>query len=230
MDSYESLLEFYKGRGYRTRIGFGEHPALIVIDFSYGFTASRGGFPGGEFDAEIAQTNRLLNAMRGHFPVFFTTIAYDDPAREGGWWCAKVPWLEQFRRPTESIEIDSRLGRHDDDVLLVKPYPSSFHGTPLDEMLRTAGVDTLVIAGCTTSVCVRATALDAMQHGYRAIVAGDAVGDLHPQLHELHLCDLDARYADVVSTNDVLQHLGRRDSPEPGRESVIASRDAYCRC
>lgn len=208
MDAYESLLDFYKSRGYRQRIGFGEYPALIVVDFSYGFTASRGGFPGGEFDAEIAQTRRLLDAMRGRFPVYFTTIAYDDPAREAGWWCAKVPWLTQFRRPAENIEIDSRLGRHEDDVLVVKPYPSSFHGTALDDMLRAAGADTLVITGCTTSVCVRATALDAMQHGYRAVVVRDAVGDLHPQLHELHLCDLDARYADVSSADEVLGHLG----------------------
>ena len=207
MDDYARLLDFYRARSYRQRVGLGSRPALVVIDFSCGFTASRDGFPGGDFDAELAQTRRLLDAMRGRFPVILTTIAYDDPAREGGWWYAKVPWLERFRRPSAAVEIDGRLGSDPGDELLVKPYPSSFHATGLDRRLRAAGVDTLVIAGCTTSVCVRATALDAMQHGYRAIVAREAVGDFNPLLHDVHLHDLDARYADVTPVDEVLAHL-----------------------
>lgn len=204
MNDDASVVEFYRNRGYRTRIGIGRRPALIVIDYSYGFTASRDGFPGGDFADELAQTRRLLDAMRGRFPVILTTIAYDDPSREGGWWCAKVPWLERFRRPTDAVEIDERLAQRDDDILLVKPYPSSFHATGLDEILRKADVDTLVIAGCTTSVCVRATTLDAMQYGYRAIVARQAVGDFHEHLHQIHLHDLDARYADVMDVDEIL--------------------------
>lgn len=207
MDDYTALLDFYRKRGYSQRLGLGDRPALVVIDFSYGFTASRGDFPGGDFAAELAQTRRLLDAMRGRFPVFLTTIAYDEPAREGGQWVRKVPWLERFARPAEAVEIDGCLGSHPDDVLVVKPYPSSFHGTRLDALLHGQGVDTLLIAGCTTSVCVRATTVDAMQHGYRAIVAREAVGDFDPRLHEVHLHDLDARYADVLPVDDILAHL-----------------------
>jgi len=206
-DAYADLLDFYAKRGYRHRLGLGARPALIVIDFSYGFTASSDGFPGGDFADAVAATRRLLDAMRGRFPVFLTTIAYGDPAREGGLWAEKVPWLLRFERGAKSVQIDAALGAHPDDVLIEKPAPSSFHRTELDAMLRARGVDTLVVAGCTTSVCVRATAVDAMQHGYRAIVAREAVGDFNPQVHEVHLQDLDARYADVTPVEDVLAHL-----------------------
>ncbi|MCB0085554.1 MAG: hypothetical protein KDE47_31650, partial [Caldilineaceae bacterium] len=84
MDNYTSLLNFYRARGYQQRVGMGIRPALIVIDFSCGFTGSHGGFPGGDFTDELAQTRRLLDATRGRFPVILTTIAYDEPAREGG--------------------------------------------------------------------------------------------------------------------------------------------------
>lgn len=206
-DAYADLLDFYGERGYRYRVGMGQHPALIVIDFSYGFTASADDFPGRDFAAELAAARRLLDAARGRFPVFLTTIAYENPARDGGLWAKKVPWLLRFERGAQSVQIDDALGRHPADVLIEKPAPSSFHRTDLDERLRAAGVDTLIIAGCTTSVCVRATAVDAMQHGYRAIVAREAVGDFNPQLHEVHLRDLDARYADVAPVADILAHL-----------------------
>jgi nicotinamidase-related amidase len=208
-DLYGDLLRFYDARGYRHRLGFGERPALIVVDFSYGFTQSSDDFPGGDFAAEMAEARRLLDAMRGRFPVFLTTIAYRDPALEGGLWAKKVPWLSRFEQDARAVRIDDALGRHPDDVLIEKRFPSSFHGSPLDALLRERGSDTLIIAGCTTSVCVRATALDAMQHGYRPIVAREAVGDFNPQLHELHLRDLDSRYADVTSVDDILAHLAR---------------------
>jgi nicotinamidase-related amidase len=208
-DAYSDLLQFYDNRGYRNRIGFGSRPALIVIDFSCGFTQSSDGFPGGNFAEAMAATAQLLAAMRGRFPIIFTTIAYDDPARDGGWWTRKVPWLLKFETQAKAVRIDPVLGWHADDILIEKPCPSSFHATGLDTLLRDCNIDTLIIAGCTTSVCVRATAVDAMQHGYRAIVAREAVGDLNPHLHELHLRDLESRYADVTPLSDILAHLGR---------------------
>ncbi|MBM3491728.1 MAG: isochorismatase family protein [Alphaproteobacteria bacterium] len=206
-DAYAALLGFYRQRGYRYRVGMGQRPAIVVVDFSYGFTASTDDFPGGEFAVEMAATRRLLDAMRGRFPVVFTTIAYDEPARDGGLWARKVPWLLRFARNAKSVAIDDRLGHHADDHLVVKPFPSAFHATGLDALLRARQVDTLLIAGCTTSVCVRATALDAMQHGYRAIVAREAVGDFNPQVHEVNLLDLDSRYADVLPIVEILAHL-----------------------
>lgn len=208
-DGADEILAFYDRRGYATRVGFGRTPALVVIDFSCAFTGSDGDFPGGDFSAQINETNRLLAVMRGIWPVFFTTIAYEDPARQGGLWAVKVPWLDKCRAGTRAVEIDPLLDPQSSDVLIVKHYPSAFFRTDLEAMLRARGVDTLLIAGCTTSVCVRATTIEAMQLGFRTIVALEAVGDFNPKLHAVHLRDLDARYADVMPVESVLVQLDR---------------------
>ena len=205
----EEVLRFYRSRGYDHRVGFGARPAILVIDFSRAFTGGRSEFPGGNFSREIAQTLRMLEpARRGSaVPVMFTTIAYDEPLRDAGLWGKKVPWLEHCRAGTPMVEIDPALGVRPGEPVIVKKFPSSFHGTGLQEMLAEKGVDTLILAGCTTSVCVRATALDAMQNGLRCVLAAEAVGEFDAALHALHLVDLDSRYADVVSVDDVVQYL-----------------------
>ena len=202
------LLRFYENRGYDRRVGMGDRPAVLVIDFSLAFTGGRSDFPGGDFGQEISQTLRILQeARRGKVPVFFTTIAYDDPARDAGLWGKKVPWLEHCRAGTRLVEIDPALDARPGEPVIVKKFPSAFYGTGLEAMLQAAGVDSLIIAGCTTSVCVRATAIEAMQRGLRTIIAAEAVGDLDRALHAVHLADLDARYADVVTVDEVVRHL-----------------------
>lgn len=204
----DELLRFYDQRGYAYRIGAGTRPAVVVIDFSRAFTKGAGPFPGGDFSREIEATRALLEtARRRALPIYFTTIAYDDPAREGGFWFVKVPWLEHCSTGSPLVDIDERLVRRAEEPVLVKPYPSAFFRTDLEHRLRHEGVDTVVIAGCTTSVCVRATALDAMQRGFRPVVAAEAVGDFNAALHAAHLRDLDARYADVVPVSEVQRML-----------------------
>lgn len=206
----EELLRFYRQRGYDRRVGFGQRPAILVIDFSRAFTGGRSDFPGGEFSREIAQTLRMLEvARRGtKVPVMFTTIAYDEPLRDSGLWGKKVPWLEHCRAGTPMVEIDPALGVKAGEPVIVKKFPSSFYGTGLDDMLREKQIDTLILAGCTTSVCVRATALDAMQRGLRCVLAAEAVGEFDRALHAVHLVDLDSRYADVVPVDEVVRYLG----------------------
>lgn len=204
----EALLGFYDRRGYDARIGAGRRPAVLVVDFSRAFTEGADTFPGGDFASQVASARTLLDAARDRaLPVFFTTLAYVDPATEAGFWFVKVPWLAHCRAGTASADIDPRLGARPDECVIAKPYPSAFFRTDLEARLRASGVDTLFIAGCTTSVCVRATALDAMQRGLRPMVVADAVGDFDARLHRLHLKDLDARYADVVSEADALAIL-----------------------
>jgi maleamate amidohydrolase len=213
MGQVEDVLRFYDQRGYQARIGPGRAPALIVIDFSRAFTEGPSAFPGGDFSAPIAQTRRLLDAARGRAPVIFTTIAYRRDLQDAGFWGVKVPWLEHCPLGDPMVEIDERLARRDDEPLIVKKYPSAFFGTDLHARLQARGVDTLIITGCTTSVCVRATTLDAMQHGYRPLVAAEGVGDFNADLHALHLKDLDARYADVMPVDALLDHLRQCQSP-----------------
>ena len=206
--SVHELLRFYDERGYDRRLGFGARPAIAVIDFSRAFTGGRSEFPGGEFGPEMEHTRRLLDEARSRaIPVFFTTIAYDEPLRDAGLWGAKVPWLEHCKAGTPLVEIDSALAHRPAEPVIVKKFPSAFFGTDFEARLAAQRIDTLILAGCTTSVCVRATAIDAMQRGYRPVVAAQAVGDFNVALHTVHLKDLHARYADVVSTGEVLDYL-----------------------
>jgi maleamate amidohydrolase len=207
--SVGDILAFYTQRGYVHQIGMGQRPAIIVIDFSCAFTQA-GDFPGGNFEAELRHTRRVLDAARGRFPIIYTTIAYEPHLRDAGFWKVKVPWLAHCKLGSQAVEIDATLGATADEAVIVKKFPSAFHGTDLDARLKRDGIDTLIIAGCTTSVCVRATALDAMQHGYRALVAREAVGDFNAAVHAVHLTDIGARYADVVSVADLLKDLAAR--------------------
>jgi len=201
------ILDFYAQRGYAHSVGFGVRPALIVIDFSKAFTSGRTEFPGGQFAAEMVATRQLIRAMRPRHPVIYTTIAYEPDLKDAGYWAHKVPWLAACRQDSPLVEIDPTLEPQPTEPVIVKKYPSAFFGTDLHQMLQRDGIDTLLIAGCTTSVCVRATAVDAMQHGYRPILVREAVGDFHPAIHALHLADVGARYADVMALDDVLAHL-----------------------
>ena len=211
----EDVLRFYRERGYDRRVGFGKRPAIVVIDFSRAFTGGRSDFPGGEFSREIRQTLRMLEVARAGraIPVMFTTIAYDDPLRDAGLWGKKVPWLEHCKAGTPLVEIDPELAVQAGEPVIVKKYPSAFFETALEQILRRQNVDTLILAGCTTSVCVRATALDAMQRGFRTVLAAEAVGEFDASLHALHLADLDSRYADVVPVDAVVAYLETVKSP-----------------
>lgn len=210
----EAILRFYDSRGYRHAVGPGARPAVLVVDFSNAFTRGTGTFSGGNFPEEIRQTRRLLNAARArHIPVLYTTIAYADPERDPGLWGAKIPWLATCRLGSPAVAIDAALEPRPEEPVIVKKFASSFFETDLDARLRASRVDTIVLAGCTTSVCVRATAVDAMQHGYRTLIAAEAVGDLDPALHAVHLRDLDTRYADVMSVDALVTYLRQIDAP-----------------
>jgi maleamate amidohydrolase len=207
MGTVDDIVRFYDERGYRARIGPGRSPAILVVDFSRAFTEGPSAFPGGDFSEQITQTRRLLDVARGRALVLFTTIAYPSDQPVAGFWGVKVPWLSHCTLGDPMVDIDPRLGRRDDEPVIVKQYPSAFFGTDLHARLQAGAVDTLVIAGCTTSVCVRATTLDAMQYGYRPMVAAEAVGDFQADLHALHLKDLDARYADVMPVNMLIDYF-----------------------
>lgn len=205
--SVADLLRFYERRGYGISVGRGAHPAVLVIDFSIAFTKGMANFPSPGYDDEVAATARLLKAARGRAPVYFTTIAYQPHMRDAGLWAVKIPWLQALQLSAHEVGIDERLSAKPDEPVIVKKYASSFFETDLDAMLKREGVDTLIIAGCTTSCCVRATAVDSLQHGYKTLIAAEAVGDLNPALHAIHLADLRSRYADVVSVDELTAYL-----------------------
>lgn len=189
-----SLHERLAERGFAGRVGFGRRPAVLVVDLARGFTDPESPL-GHDYDAVIAATNGLLDAARASaVPVLFSVAL-----AEAGLWARKLPANDLLVDGSDWVRLDPRLARRDTDHVLPKRYPSCFFGTDLATRLISRGVDTLVIAGVTTSGCVRASAVDACSLGLRTIVVADAVGDRSPLSHLVSLFDIDAKYGDVVS-------------------------------
>jgi len=204
----QSDEEFFRERGFGLTIGYGERPALIIIDMLKAFT-DPDQMLGANLDEEIEQIRPLLDAAHERdIPVFFSTVIYDDAdLKDAGIWALKQKGVITLMADTGGSEIDPRLEMGKKDTLLVKKYASCFFGTDLVSRLMAHKVDTLIITGCTTSGCVRATAVDACQTGFRPMVVREAVGDRSIAAHEQSLFDLNAKYADVVSQEDALNYL-----------------------
>ena len=204
--SRQSTFEDYQRKGLAERSGFGVKPAFLVVDFSNGFTDPTSPL-GGDYPSELKVTADLLAAFRaGGHPILFTTVVYDD-LRDAGVFIKKVPLLKVLVRGSRAVAIDDRIRPLGGEPVLEKFFASAFFGTDLDTRLRGHGVDTVVIVGATTSGCVRASAIDAMQYGYRTVVVRDAVGDRAAGPHEANLFDIDAKYGDVIDGHEVLSYL-----------------------
>ena len=206
----------YERKGFSSRSGYGTRPALLVVDFINGFTDPGTGL-GGDYGAELAVTAKLLEEFRARaLPVFFTTVAYEPHLRDGGHFVAKVPALSILVKGSDWVKVDERIRPRPSERVVLKKYASAFFDTRLEMELQGLGADTVVIVGCTTSGCIRASAIDSMQNGFRTVVVRDAVGDRAQTPHEVNLFDIDAKYGDVVSSRDVLEYLrglGGRGGP-----------------
>jgi nicotinamidase-related amidase len=211
-----SARDVYDSRGFGGRQGAGRWPAVVVVDFIEGFTNPESRL-GCDADAAVGATRSLLDVAReARVPVIFTTVAYDDEDLErAAMFVAKAPALATLRPGSPWIEVDARLGRRADEPVLTKLFASAFFGTQLDDLLRRAGCDTVIVAGASTSGCVRATAVDALQYGYRVLVPREAVGDRNPAAHEANLYDIDAKYGDVVSIEEAISAVGLARPPSP---------------
>ena len=204
------LNDVYKNSGFASRkMGFGKRPAIAAIDFSYSFTdPSDGIFSGGrDYSPEVDACAKILEAARAKkVPVVFTTVAYSEP-EEVGLWLLKNDLFRLCMVGSQQVDIDARLNRQPDEALLVKQYASGFFGTHLASYLTARNVDTLIITGVTTCGCVRATAVDTLQHGFRPIVVRDAVGDRAQGPHEASLFDIESKYGDVEDSETVIKYL-----------------------
>ena len=208
MDTRE-MAEFFKARGFGLALGFGESPGLLVIDFVQAFTDPA--MPlGANLDGQLAETVRLLGAAReADIPVYYTTVAYEDKDLRDGGMFVKKQWkgASTLKAGTPAVELDPRLGRRPEEPIIVKKYASAFFGTDLVSRLNARRLDTVIIVGCTTSGCVRASAVDAVQYGFRPMVVAEAVGDRAQLAHDQSLFDLNAKYADVVSMAETMAYL-----------------------
>jgi maleamate amidohydrolase len=201
---------FFAERGFGQRIGFGDRPALVIIDMLKAFTDPTA-MLGADLDTQIAATIPLLAAAHARgAPVIFSTVRYEDAdLKDAGVWALKMKGVATLKAESDGWQLDPRLDFRKADILLFKKYASCFFGTDLVPRLLAHRVDTLILTGCTTSGCVRATAVDALQNGFRPIVVREAVGDRSAAAHAQSLFDLDAKYADVVSQPDALAYLER---------------------
>jgi maleamate amidohydrolase len=186
--------DIYAERGFGQRQGAGRRPALVVIDLNYAFTDPESPLHC-ETDGAVEATARLLAAAReGGAPIAFTTLEYDEGAkRVAAAFIAKMPALTLMAPGSRWARIDERIAPREDEPVLLKLFASAFFGTALQSMLTAAGCDTLVITGASTSGCVRATAVDAVQHGLRVMVPREAVADRAAGAHEASLLDIRRR-------------------------------------
>ena len=189
------------------RMGFGKRPGLLIVDFTVGFN-DPASFGGGNIAEAVRNTVPLLAKARSlGMPVAHTRIVYADDGSDINVHCLKVPRLLALTEDNPASHFVPELMPVKGEVVIRKRLPSAFFGTDLGGMLLAKGVDTLVIAGCTTSGCVRASTLDAMCHGFRPMVVSDCVGDRAEGPHAASLFDMGKKYADVVTRAEVFAHL-----------------------
>lgn len=200
------LADNYK-KAFDNRLGFGERPALILVDFVRAYFDEDCALYADVADA-LASALRIRDAARATgVPVVYTNVVYHAGGTDGGVFFRKAPVLKNFVVGNPMGAWVQGLNPAADEIVVSKQYPSAFFGTSLASTLHTMNVDTLIITGLTTSGCIRATCVDAMCHGFIPIVVADACGDRHEAPHESNLFDMNAKYADVVRESDVLTYL-----------------------
>lgn len=211
--AFEAASNLYKERGFQRRIGFGTKPALISVDMANAWTR-----PGNPFTCDqqkmdeeiIPSMQELLACFRSNnFPVVHVTTAYDVTDRNSdftdmGLWHHKIPVEAVNVKDKDLWAIDSRIAPVDDEYTLLKKRASAFHGTELAGILRSNGVDTIVVTGVTACACVRETICDGLAEGFRTIAAREAIGDRVPGAVAWNLFDIDAKFADVETTADCI--------------------------
>lgn len=200
--------DVYGARGFGGRQGVGQRPALVVVDLNYAFTDPESPLHC-DTDAAVAATARLLEAAReGGATVAFTTLEYDEAGKRAARaFIAKSPSLAMLTPGSRWAQIDERIAPREGEPVLLKLFASAFFGTALQPTLTAGGCDTLIVTGASTSGCVRATVVDAVQHGLSVLVPREAVADRAQSAHEASLLDIDAKYGDVVALDDAIAVL-----------------------
>ena len=203
----DETREIYERARLGQSVTLGERPAVLVVDFSRGFTDPECTM-GSDLTQEVEATNRLLaTAREREIPIIFTTIGFEPNLKDGSLWLEKAPGLGDLVVGGKWVEIDPRLERRDEETVILKKGASAFFGTNLPSILVSQGVDTVIMCGATTSGCIRATAIDLLQYGYPTLVPRECVGDRAQGPHEANLVDIQAKYADVIPVEEVLAYV-----------------------
>ncbi len=200
----DDLNADYQAAGFGGRLAFGLRPALLVIDVVEAYLRKDSPLYAGVEDARDSNIRLVDGARCAGVPVIFTNVTYNAGGADGGVFFRKVPSLKVFLPGSPLGAFPGGLQPRADELVVSKQYPSAFFGTSIAPTLRAMGVDTVVMGGFSTSGCVRASAMDAMQHGFIPYVVREACGDRDSRPHEASLFDLQAKYAEVVSEAEAL--------------------------
>jgi maleamate amidohydrolase len=204
------MSDIYREQNFGNRIGFGRRSALLVVDFTVGFNDPKL-FGGGNIDPAVKRTAGLLEFFRRQkLPVAFTRVVYAEDGADAGVFCLKAPNLRMLTETHPAGQIVPELAPRKNEYVIKKTQASAFFGTGFAPWLVQQGCDTVVVTGCTTSGCVRASVVDALSHNFRPIVARDCVGDRALGPHEANLFDMAQKYADVLERDEVIAALAAR--------------------
>lgn len=207
MDAKPTLEEDYEAAGFGGQLGFGTSPALLIIDMCMAYLDPAAPLYAG-IEAEHGQVKRLLDAFRVvKRPVVHTRVEYGAGGADGGLFYKKVSALKCFDKGNPFAQPPEDLAPGDDEIVVTKQYASAYFGTSLASTLRALGCDSVVITGVSTSGCVRASALDTLQSGFIPLVVEDACGDRDHGVHKANIFDLRAKYADIVSTDQIVDRV-----------------------
>lgn len=206
--SDQSVSDNYQGV-WGQRIGFGRKPALLLIDFMQGYTTPGAPLYAPDVVDAVARAGELLALARQQsIRVVHTNIRYHaDDFSDGGMWVRKAPVMKDMVEGNPLAAFCPEVLPHAGETVVTKQYASAFFGTSLASQLHAEGVDTLLLVGCSTSGCIRASAVDAVQHGFRAIVVRECVADRHRAPHDANLFDIDSKYGDVVGLQEAMAYL-----------------------
>lgn len=209
------MSDLYEEKGYGGQeVGFGNNLGILVVDFQLGFTDPKFQMGGGEaIDAAVEQTARVVKIAREKgIPVANCYVAYPDAKFAPYWKIPAVP--RDLRRDSDASDLDERIVDHDYDYVFEKIGASAFFQSPLTTFLVKNRVDTLAVTGCVTSGCVRASVVDSFQFGFRTMIVDDCCGDNAPQPHLDTLRDVGRRYADVITADELINHMMANNAGE----------------
>lgn len=209
MSTLTALDMDYAGAGFGGKLDVGQRPALIIIDVVMAYLAPSSPLYAGVEQALAANVRLAAAARQAGIPVVFTNVTYQRGGLDGGTFFRKVPALRLFEEGSPLGAFATELQPRENELVISKQYPSAFFGTSLASTLHAMGVDTVLLGGFSTSGCVRASALDALQHGFSPFVVRQACGDRAPGPHEANLFDMQAKMAEVIDEAQALEIFNR---------------------
>lgn len=204
-------------QNYGKRLGFGASPAFLIVDFVNGFK-DPALFGSTEIAKAMSCTRTLLDVARAAgIPVVYTRHLFAEDGSDLGLFARKVPAQAVLTEDHPSSQIVDELAPRPGEIIIHKRYPSAFFSTDLAALLHLRGIDTAIIAGCSSSGCVHATAVDAMGHGFRPMVVRECVGDRHAPSHDAALLNINMKYGDVIELKEAIRYVEATAASSLGR-------------